>query len=104
LAKMKAFCAEDLKLSVFMPPFFFLHTGQALRAFEDLVKDGNSIVGKYPNDFRLVEIGEFNDQTGEFVSCTPHVIAVASDFQRQGDLSLAPRSASPRSAPEAVRV
>lgn len=75
MANLKAFCAEDLKCGVFLPPFFCAHVGQALRQWEDLVNDQKTLMGRHPMDFRLVEIGSFDDSTGALVSIKAHVVS-----------------------------
>jgi len=93
LAKLKAFCPEDLKLNVFMAPFFMLHIGQALRVWEDQVNNPDSIIGKHPADFRLVQVGEFDDATGELTPMRPNPVATALEYLRKAPPQL-PRAAS----------
>lgn len=40
--------------------------GSAVRAFQDSINDGNSMVNKHPDDFALFKVAEFNDETGLF--------------------------------------
>lgn len=60
----KVFAVYDSKIGSFMAPFFMPTKGHALRAFENLVNDPNTTVCKYPSDFTLFELGEFDDQSG----------------------------------------
>lgn len=97
MSKLKLFCAEDLKIGIFFPPKAYLHTGQALRDWEDIVNDPKNIIGKYPQDFRFSEIGTFDDQTGRVETYDkPVIIASPGEYlkstgsnpvdPRQGDL------------------
>lgn len=61
---LKVFAIRDSKAEVFKTPFFQKSHGEAERTFQELVKDENSLVSKYPEDFDLYHIGEYNDQTG----------------------------------------
>ena len=61
---LKMFAIFDNKADVYMTPFFFPATGQAVRAFADLVGDERSTVSKHPDDYKLVLIGEWDDSTG----------------------------------------
>lgn len=61
---LKVFSVLDTKGDVFMTPFVFSAVGQAVRAFSDLVNDGQSMVSRHPGDYRLTCIGEFDDSTG----------------------------------------
>lgn len=64
--KLKVFSILDTKADVFHAPFYFGAVGLAVRAFKDLANDSNSTVSRHPDDFRLFEIGVFDDQSGRF--------------------------------------
>lgn len=66
--RLKVFSILDTKADAFMSPFFMSTTGQAVRAFKDLVNDPKSSVYKHPGDYRLVHIGLFDDQLGKLES------------------------------------
>ncbi|QXP08360.1 MAG: nonstructural protein [Arizlama microvirus] len=61
---IKVFSIFDDKAQIFSNPFFMPHTGMATRAFADLVNDGQSNVAKHPSDFKLYQIGEYDDVSG----------------------------------------
>lgn len=65
---LKAFSLFDSKADVFMPPFFCGTVGQATRSVIEAAADQRSTLGKYPQDFALFELGEFEDATGELVA------------------------------------
>jgi len=89
LAKLKAFSAYDGKLGVFMTPFFMQHTGQALRTWEDLVNNGDSIIAKHPSDFILYEVGSFEDDKGILIPQNPvHQVATALEVRREAPAKL----------------
>lgn len=78
---MKIFTVHDSKAEAYLPPFYMKTRGEALRAFETTVKDTNSQFNKYPHDYTLVELGEFDEQTASI--CThekPYIIDNASSF------------------------
>lgn len=77
---MKVYSVYDEKALVYGLPVCFSTDGLALRSFADLVSNPNSNVSKYPSDFKLYRIGEFNDNTGEMISCTPVFLAVGSQY------------------------
>lgn len=58
------FAVYDNKAQAFMEPFFARNAATAIRAFQDNISRPDSIFAKYPNDFVLYQIGEFNDQDG----------------------------------------
>ena len=59
------FCIYDMKLATYMSPFPMAHEGQALRAFQNLLDDKSTTMGKYPADFALYQLGKFDDSTGK---------------------------------------
>lgn len=77
---LKVFSVFDSKLQVFNTPFFSRSVADASRSFSDLVRDGRTTVAQHPDDFFLYEIGEYSDETGELVACTPTQIAAATAF------------------------
>lgn len=66
---LKLFSVYDDKAKAYMSPFFAATAGLAIRSFSDAIADSNTSVSKYPADFTLFELGEFDDQTG---TITPH--------------------------------
>lgn len=76
---LKAFAIHDRKAGFFNPPFFFPSVGQAVRLCTDLTADMSNVIGRYPQDFDLYQVGEFDDATGQFQ--TPervHICALSS--------------------------
>lgn len=68
----KMFAVYDSKAQVYGTPFCMGTIGLALRAFTDLAKDPQSTVSKYPQDFSLFQVGEYDDQLGQ-VSASVHI-------------------------------
>lgn len=62
---LKMYSIRDSKAEVFNPPFFKHTHGEAERDFRNLVNDEKSFVNKYPEDFDLFYLGQFDDQTGK---------------------------------------
>lgn len=60
----KVFSIRDTKAEVFNPPFFKSTHGEAERDFRSLCNDPKSMPNKYPDDFELYYVGDFDDQTG----------------------------------------
>lgn len=46
----------------------------AIRDFETITKDKNSQLNKTPEDFSLFKIGEFDEETGEFIQDTQKIM------------------------------
>lgn len=79
--KLKAFSVYDIKAEMFSPPFFMGTIGEATRAFRDLVNDSNTTPGKYPGDFRLTCIGEFDNVTGYLTTDSIDSLGFGTDYQ-----------------------
>ena len=62
------FAVYDVQAESYMKPIFTPTKGLAVRSFMDAVNDPNSPFAKYPDDFRLCEIGTFDESTGALVS------------------------------------
>lgn len=87
----KAFAVYDSKASCFGVPFFMATTGLAVRAFSELVNDPKSTVSRYPTDFVLFQVGEFDDQKGIFVPMEHQVnLGMASEYVRENRTPMLP--------------
>lgn len=69
----KIFTIYDSKAAAYLQPFFMSTRGEATRAISDCANDINHNFCKHASDFTLMEIGEFNDQTGQVSSYESHV-------------------------------
>lgn len=65
--KSKLFVVYDCKVGAYMTPFFMRSKGEALRAWQQIANDEQSNICKFPADFTLFEIGEFDDESGHVV-------------------------------------
>ncbi|MEM2002680.1 MAG: hypothetical protein QXT77_08560 [Candidatus Methanomethylicaceae archaeon] len=61
---LKIYSIRDSKTEVFNVPFFNKTHGEAERNFRELVNDEKSRLSKYPEDFDLYYLGEYDDNTG----------------------------------------
>jgi len=66
---MKIFCMYDVKAAHFIQPFSETSTIAALRGFDVAVNEGKSTFARFPDDFCLMELADFDPQTGIL---TPH--------------------------------
>lgn len=53
----------DSAAKAFGRPFFFQADGQAIRTFTDMREDKESDIGKHPEDYSLLRVGRWDDQT-----------------------------------------
>lgn len=85
--KQKAFCVMDSKTGQFGLPFFSPTMESGKRLFGDLCSDGQSLPSRYPEDFNLYYLGEFEDDTGNLLSVVPQNLGVGTQFVRKGTQS-----------------
>ncbi len=71
--KLKAFSIYDSKAEAYHAPFFLNTVGLAIRTFEELANDLKTSIGKYPHDYTLFHIGDFNDQSGTLTAYSANV-------------------------------
>lgn len=78
---LNIYAVYDIKAQAYSNPFFLPHNGQALRGFSDHVQDEKSAVAKHPEDYKLYQLGTFDDVSGLFTAeKVPVFLANASDF------------------------
>lgn len=85
---VKAFAVFDVKADTYSPPFFFPARGLAVRSFQATVADKSTTIGKYPQDFKLVELGEFDDQSGVMVATAMTSLGFGTDYVEKDERQL----------------
>jgi len=83
---LKIFTVYDLKSRTYMKPFFATNTIEAMRSWMEICKDTNTQFYKYPDDFALFELGEFDPNNATFKLSQPHHL---SDVVREKPLNVA---------------
>lgn len=79
---MKIFSVHDCKAEAYLPPIFMKTKAEAIRAFQTTVESPDSQFHKYPADFTLVELGEFDETTAAISALNiPLILANASEFK-----------------------
>lgn len=77
----KMFVVFDCKAEAYLQPFFMQASGQAIRAWIDLVNDKTTQFSKHPEDYTLFELGTYDDSCAKFdVYATPKSLGVAIEF------------------------
>jgi len=62
--KLKMYSIRDAKGEVYNVPFFQKTHGEAERNFTELVRDEKSMISKYPDDYDLYYLGQYDDNSG----------------------------------------
>jgi len=88
--KMSIYSVFDSVAKAYLPPFYMLNDDTALRVYADCANDPAHQFCKFPTDFTLFNIGEFEDSTGVITpSLNPTNLGLASMFKQ---VSLIPSS------------
>lgn len=61
---LNAYSVFDEKAFAFLPPWFCMTDAVALRHFTQAARDGNTDIGRFPEDYKLFRLGTFNDTSG----------------------------------------
>lgn len=81
---MKIYTIRDSKAEFYGQPFFSRTNGDAIRQFTQVLNDTsnpNNLAAKYPADYSLFEIGEFDDETGKIKAIAPNHLGGGVDFK-----------------------
>lgn len=79
---VKMFSVYDSKAEAYSTPQFYQTKGIAVRAFIEAIKQEDTPFCKYPEDFTLFEVGEFDDSFCGFnLHVTPISIGKAIEFK-----------------------
>lgn len=79
--KEKIFSVHDSKASAYLPMFICRTSAEAIRKFQMTVQDTSTQFNKFPSDFNLVELGEW-DMTSASIKTLekPLILSNASEF------------------------
>lgn len=78
----KAYSILDTAINVYGAPFVSQYEGLALRYFTSQANDPSSDIGRYPSQFHLFCVGEFDDATGAITGYpVPVSLGLASSYK-----------------------
>lgn len=78
---LNAYSVMDVKSKLFARPHFQQTDGVAIRSFSQACEDDSTELNKYPEDFSLYHVGEFDIETGVLKPLErPKQICNASEF------------------------
>jgi len=81
MAKVLAYSVLDEKAATFSPPFFMANKALAHRMFGELALDPKSNIARHPADYRLYEVGSFDQEAGLLEGYdAPQFVCAAIDF------------------------
>ena len=77
----KMFTVFDSKADAYLQPFYMQTKGTAVRSFSESCNDPSTSFNKYPEDFTLFALGEYDDLHCTFdLLLTPEPIGKAIEF------------------------
>lgn len=77
----KIYSIFDSKVGAYMPPVMYRSKGEVLRALINTLRDDKSSFAKYPADFTLFELGEWDDNSCKYsLHSTPESVGVLLEF------------------------
>lgn len=87
--KMHLFSIFDSKAASFNVPFAAPTFGVAERNFKTEIESPDSMLHKYPEDYILYVVGEYDTDTGVLTQRPPEAIVTASALVARGQASAA---------------
>lgn len=77
------FSIFDTKSRLFGAPVLFASKGEAIRSFSALINDSkaDSLYFKYPSDFEIYQLAEFNADTAEIFLTPKELVITGSDVK-----------------------
>lgn len=78
--KLQAFSVFDAAANMFLEPFWAPTMEVALRGFREACQKEGHQFNKFPGDYQLFHVGEFDQETGECTAMAPRSCGVALSF------------------------
>lgn len=84
MARLKVLSVYDSKVNTFEKPLFMRNRAEGLRTWAYACNDDKTSFFAHPSDFSLMEIGEFDEETGKFTNAEPAPtnLGLAAQFKR----------------------
>lgn len=81
------YTCHDSSAKAYLPPFVTPSERDAIASFKDAANDPQSNICKYPGDFTLIQIGEFDERAGVLTKLeTPKIIMTGSAAKKDSDV------------------
>lgn len=78
---LEAYVVHDAAVGAFNRPMFFRSRGEAIRSFEQAVRDPQSGFSSHERDYTFWQVGSFDDASGKFIVLEPERVCGALDFR-----------------------
>lgn len=83
--KHNIYAVFDLAAQAFLPPFLAPTEAIATRSFAQIACDPKSEISKYPYDYALYSLGEWDDTTAEYAPTLPRNLGLAATFRAKAE-------------------
>ena len=80
---LELFTINDSKANTHLPPFTSENSGSATRQFEQILSNPNHLLAKYPEDFTLIRIGKFNQESGAIEHTDHMTVCNGAQFKKE---------------------
>lgn len=75
--KYPMYCVRDTKVGFDPQIIIQANESAAVRGFKFLISNPEAMQGKFPEDYELYQVGEFDTDSGLIVSCAPPQFVVS---------------------------
>lgn len=81
---LKVYAVYDSKVGLYNQPFFQRSKGEALRGFQEVANNPESMICRHPADYTLFEIAEYDEEKGLLSPHNVHQnLGLALEFKRE---------------------
>lgn len=77
---MKLYTVRDSKVGAYLAPFQAENNLTAVRYIQNVAMNPEAMLSKFPSDFELFLVGEFDDQTGRIFVSTHEALGKVIDL------------------------
>lgn len=82
-SKVNVYCIHDKKAKTYETLFCVPNNAYAIRSFSEAVNK-DTPYGKYPEDFELVQLGTYDQETGKIMALpSPAILIQATDVKTE---------------------
>lgn len=77
------YAVRDNVARIYFPPFMANNDDVAIRQFNFSCRDSKSSIHQSPDDYDLVRVGYYDQETGSIMSCDVDIIARGFDYGKE---------------------
>lgn len=81
---IKLYSVYDKEGNVFCAPFKEVNDNAAIRGFKVACRNTDTLISKFPQDYDLYAVGEFNENTGEYNSFVKRIYNGFTELAEKG--------------------